>query len=370
MTSSIEGNGKSGKIRALVVDDSALMRQMLSDILKSDPRIEVVGTARDGADALAKIGELKPNIVTMDVEMPNMGGLEALERIMKTTPLPVIMVSSLTQEGAETTMRALSLGCVDFVGKPSGSISLNIRSVGSELIEKVVAASTASVRSLARGVGGTGAMRQQPRPLLESLAVAAQVPRPSVRRREIVAIASSTGGPMALSELIPKLPGNFPVPIVVTQHMPPGFTASFAKRLDGASSLKVAEGADGLELKPGLVVIAPGGSHLIFKRRNGAVVCELLDAPPVLSVKPAANIMFMSVADEFGGNAVCVVLTGMGRDGTDGATILHRKGAWVIAESQKTCVVYGMPKAAAEAGIVDEVLPLNEIPDALIRAVK
>ena len=175
---------------------------------------------------------------------------------------------------------------------------------------------------------------------------------------------------MALSELIPKLPGNFPVPIVVTQHMPPGFTASFAKRLDGASSLKVAEGADGLELKPGLVVIAPGGSHLIFKRRNGAVVCELLDAPPVLSVKPAANIMFMSVADEFGGNAVCVVLTGMGRDGTDGATILHRKGAWVIAESQKTCVVYGMPKAAAEAGIVDEVLPLNEIPDALIRAVK
>ncbi len=367
MTSSIEGNGKSGKIRALVVDDSALMRQMLSDILKSDPRIEVVGTARDGADALAKIGELKPNIVTMDVEMPNMGGLEALERIMKTTPLPVIMVSSLTQEGAETTMKALALGCVDFVGKPSGSISLNIRSVGSELIEKVVAASTASVRSLARGAG---AMRQQPRPLLESLAAAPQVPRPSNRRREIVAIASSTGGPMALSKLIPKLPGNFPVPIVVTQHMPPGFTASFAKRLDGASALKVAEGADGLELKPGLVVIAPGGSHLIFRRRNGAVVCELLDAPPVLSVKPAANIMFMSVADEFGGNAVCVVLTGMGRDGTDGATILHRKGAWVIAESQKTCVVYGMPKAAAEAGIVDEVLPLNEIPDALIRAVK
>lgn len=175
---------------------------------------------------------------------------------------------------------------------------------------------------------------------------------------------------MALSELIPKLPGNFPVPIVVTQHMPPGFTASFAKRLDGTSALKVAEGADGLALKPGLVVIAPGGSHLVFRRRSGAVVCELMDAPPVLSVKPAANIMFMSVADEFGGNAVCVVLTGMGRDGTDGATILHRKGAWVIAESQKTCVVYGMPKAAAEAGIVDEVLPLNEIPDALIRAVK
>lgn len=364
MASSIDRNGK---IRVLVVDDSALMRQMLSDILKSDPRIEVVGTARDGVEALAKIGELKPNIVTLDVEMPNMGGLEVLERIMKTAPLPVIMVSSLTQEDAEITMKALALGCVDFVGKPSGAISLNIRSVGSELIEKVVAASTASVRSLVRGAG---VMRPQLRTLLDSLATAPQAPRPSVRRREIVAIASSTGGPMALSELIPKLPGNFPVPIVVTQHMPPGFTASFAKRLDGTSALKVTEGADGLELRPGMVVIAPGGSHLIFRRRNGAVVCELLDAPPVLSVKPAANIMFMSVADEFGGNAVCVVLTGMGRDGTDGATILHRKGAWVIAESQKTCVVYGMPKAVAEAGIVDEVLPLNEIPDALIRAVK
>lgn len=175
---------------------------------------------------------------------------------------------------------------------------------------------------------------------------------------------------MALSELIPKLPKKFPVPIVITQHMPKEFTASFAKRLNDASQLEVLEGFDGLSLKPGRVVIAPGGSHLTVKRRNGTAVCALSDAPPVLSVKPAANIMFLSLADEYGGNVLCVILTGMGRDGTDGAIALKRKGAYVLAESQKTCVVYGMPKAAADAGIVDEVLPLNEIPDAMVRLVK
>ncbi len=351
----------AGKIRVLVVDDSALMRQFISDILKSDPRIEVVGTAKDGKDALKQIQLLRPNIVTMDVEMPNMSGLQALEEIMKTDPLPVIMVSSMTQEGAETTMKALALGCVDFIGKPSGSISLNIRDVGQELIDKVVAASTARLRTKAGIFGGTPVRSPEFRRM---------TPPAHTGRRDIVAIASSTGGPMALGELIPKLPKNFPVPIVITQHMPKEFTTSFASRLNSSSQLEVVEGFDGLTLKPGRVVIAPGGSHLIVKRRNGAMVCGLSDAPPVLSVKPAANIMFMSVADEYGGNVLCVILTGMGRDGTDGGIALHRKGAYVIAESQKTCVVYGMPKAAVDAGIVDEVLPLNEIPDAMVRLVK
>ena len=175
---------------------------------------------------------------------------------------------------------------------------------------------------------------------------------------------------MALSELLPKLPKNFPVPIVITQHMPKEFTGSFSKRLNEASQIEVVEGFEGLTLKPGRAVIAPGGSHLIVKRRAGTAVCGLSDAPPVLSVKPAANIMFLSVADEYGGNVLCVILTGMGRDGTDGATALKRRGAYVIAESQKTCVVYGMPKAAADAGIVDEILPLDEIPDAMVRIVK
>ena len=175
---------------------------------------------------------------------------------------------------------------------------------------------------------------------------------------------------MALSELMPKLPKKFPVPIVITQHMPKEFTPSFSKRLNDSSQIEVLEGFDGLSLKPGRAVIAPGGSHLIIKRRAGAAVCGLSDAPPVLSVKPAANVMFLSLADEYGGNVLCVILTGMGRDGTDGAIALKRKGAYVISESQKTCVVYGMPKAAFDAGIVDEVLPLNEIPDAMVRLVK
>ena len=358
---------RGGKIRVLVVDDSALMRQFLSDILNADPRIEVAGTARDGRDALAQIKTLKPDIVTMDVEMPNMDGLKALEEIMRTNPLPVIMVSSMTQEGAEVTLKALAAGCVDFIGKPSGTISLNIKNIGQELIEKVIAASTAHVRT--SGLFGTPAKPAKTLPIASDFR--RMTPPPSISgRKDIVAIASSTGGPMALSDVIPKLPKNFPVPIVITQHMPKEFTPSFAKRLNDTSQVEVVEGFDGLTLKPGRVVIAPGGSHLIVKRRGGVAVCGLSDAPPVLSVKPAANIMFLSVADEYGGNVLGVILTGMGRDGTDGAVALKRKGAYIIAESQKTCVVYGMPKSAVDAGVVDEVLPLNDIPDAMVRIVK
>ena len=283
---------------------------------------------------------------------------------MRTSPRPVIMLSTMTQEGADTTLRALALGCVDFIGKPSGSISLNIKDIGREIIEKVVAASTARVR------GKGGAFPMSAKTLPQSTEFRRMAPPTNTGRRDIVAIASSTGGPMALSELLPRLPKNFPVPIVITQHMPKEFTGSFAKRLNEESQIEVVEGFDGLSLKPGRAVIAPGGSHLIVKRRSGSAVCGLSDAPPVLSVKPAANIMFLSVADEYGGNVLCVILTGMGRDGTDGAKALKRRGAYVIAESQKTCVVYGMPKAAVDAGIVDEILPLNEIPDAMVRIVR
>lgn len=349
------------KTRVLIVDDSALMRRMLGDILSSDPRIEVVGTARDGVDGLEKIASLAPDVVTLDVEMPRKDGLATLEEIMRTRPMPVVMVSSLTQEGAEVTLKALSLGCVDFVGKPSGAISMNIQAVGADLIAKVLMARTARIRPPRRE-----SPLPRPRP------VSGVGPRPvgARGRREIVAIAASTGGPVALQQLLSCLPGNFPVPIVVTQHMPRDFTASFARRLDAVSELSVVEGFDGLALKPGLVVIAPGGRHLLIRRRDAGAFCELSDAPPVLSVKPSANIMFLSVADEYGGNALGVVLTGMGRDGADGAAALHRKGARIIAESQETCVVYGMPKAAVEAGVVDELLPLPEIPDSLLKNLK
>lgn len=351
------------KIRVLIVDDSALMRKLLGDILSSDARVEVVGTARDGLDGLEKIALLSPDVVTLDVEMPRMDGLATLEEIMRRRPLPVVMVSSLTQEGAEVTLKALSLGCVDFVGKPSGSISTNIRVVGAELISKVVMASTARVRRSRMGV-------ERPEPVQGSVPPRRAPVIPGAKlRREIVAVAASTGGPVALHQLLAGLPGNFPLPIVVTQHMPKGFTSLFAKRLDAVSELTVVEGADGLALKPGLVVIAPGGSHLLVRRRGAEAFCELSDAPPVLSVKPSANIMFLSVADEFGGNVLGVVLTGMGRDGADGAVALREKGARIIAESRETCVVYGMPRAVVEAGGADEVLPLSEIPDALLRSI-
>ena len=346
------------RVRVLVVDDSALMRKLLGDILSSDPRIEVVGTAFDGQDGLEKIVALSPDVVTLDVEMPRKDGLALLEEIMRTRPMPVVMVSSLTQEGAEVTLKALSLGCVDFVGKPSGSISTNIQIVGAELISKVVMASTVRVRALRASLTPTPPV---------SIPVRRSPVLGGRGRREIVAIAASTGGPMALHQLLAALPGNFPLPIVVTQHMPMGFTALFARRLDAVSPLEVVEGFEGLALRPGLVVIAPGGSHLLVRRRGAEAFCALSDAPPVLSVKPSANIMFSSVADEFGGNVVGVVLTGMGRDGADGSVALHGKGARIIAESRQTCVVYGMPRAAVEAGVVDEVLPLPEIPRALVR---
>ena len=348
------------KIKVLVVDDSALMRQFISDILKSDSAIDVIGSAKDGAEAVKTVKAMKPDVVTMDVEMPVMDGLQALSTIMRECPVPVVMLSALTQEAAETTMKALAYGAVDFIGKPSGSISLNIRELSDEIIGKVKAASVAALRTGVRAAP----LRVNP-VIADRPRITAALPL----RVELVAIASSTGGPMALSDLLPKLPKNLPVPVVITQHMPKEFTGSFARRLNEASKIEVVEGFDGLTLKAGRAVIAPGGKHLVFKRRAGSTVCELSDAPPVLSVKPAANIMFQSAADEYGGNVLCVILTGMGRDGTDGAVILKRKGAYVIAESQKTCVVYGMPKAAVEAGIVDEVLALDDIPDAIVRLV-
>ncbi len=355
------------KIRVLVVDDSSFMRKVLSDILGADPRMEVVGTARDGEDALRKIEELSPTVITLDVEMPKKDGLATLEEIMKRRPLPVIMVSSLTQEGAQITLRALSAGAVDFVAKPSGHVSLNMRDVSSDLIAKVLAASTARIAVARERRGRRAPSLPPPRPRpVEQFSARGRKGRP-----EIVAVASSTGGPRALQQLLSQIPGDFPVPIVIVQHMPKDFTLSFAKRLDSLSELDVVEGAEGTELRPGLAVVAPGGYHMVVRKRSpGKLVCALSDAPPLLSVKPSANILFLSVADEVGGNTVGVILTGMGRDGADGASALKSKGARIIAESQETCVVYGMPKAAVEQGVVDELLPLYSIPEAMVRSVR
>lgn len=349
------------RIRVLIVDDSAFMRKVIGDLLSADSRIDVVGRARDGRDALEQVRRLAPQVITLDVEMPRMDGLQFLEELMRTHPIPVVMVSSLTKRGADVTMRALAAGAVDFVTKPSGTISLDMHKVASELCQKVIAASEANLGTFLRKAPVTSRKEGE---------LSTGTMPPHSRPPQIVAIASSTGGPRAIQEILPQLPAKFPVPVVIVQHMPEGFTASFAQRLNDLSELRVVEGYDGLPLEVGCAVIAPGGKHLLLEGPPSKAVCRLSDGPPVKSVKPAADLLFLSVADVFGGASIGVVLTGMGRDGSDGAKAMHGKGATILAESPETCVVYGMPRAVAEAGIVHRQLPLYDIAGALKEMVR
>ena len=341
------------QIKVLVVDDSAFMRKVISDLLEEDPRIKVIDRARNGKEAVEKVIKLQPDVVTLDVEMPQMDGLAALGEIMRLKPTPVIMVSSLTRQGAETTIKALALGAIDFVTKPSGTISLDMKTVAHELREKVIAAASVAVEKLT----GVAVL-----PMIE-------VKKAPITRKgqvELVAIAASTGGPRAIQRILEKIETTSMAPIVIVQHMPKGFTKSFAERLNEVSKLEVVEGYDNLPLKPGMAVVAPGGSHLIVEyNKMRQLVCRLSDMPPLHSVKPAADLLFLSVADTVGGASLGVVLTGMGRDGAEGAKAIRQKGGYVIAESSETCVIYGMPKAAVESGGVDEVLPLDVIPGRL-----
>ena len=360
------------KVRVLVVDDSAFMRKVISDILSADPLIEIVGTARNGEDGLVQFKKLNPDVITLDIQMPRMNGLELLDALMDIRPVPVIMVSSVTHEGAEITLKALSAGAVDFVTKPSGTISLDMEKVADELRQKVMMASRVSRRTVT-------AMARKPIAERDSSSQQSVEPGSSVltsapkrvllKKIDMLVIASSTGGPRALQEVIPALKKDFPVPILVVQHMPVGFTASFAQRLNETSQIEVVEGSEGLKIQRGVAVIAPGGYHMTVERRMGELYCHLLDTAPVRSVKPAADVLFSSVADVIGGSVLAVVLTGMGRDGTDGTRALKEKGAYVVAEAKETCVVYGMPQAVAEAGLVDEVLPLGSISAGLERLV-
>ncbi|MCL2146251.1 MAG: chemotaxis response regulator protein-glutamate methylesterase [Synergistaceae bacterium] len=346
------------RIRVLVIDDSALMRKMISDILNSDSRINVVATANDGVEGLEKTRALKPDVITLDVEMPRKNGVETLEEIMKTCPTPVIMLSSLTQEGAQISLKAFSLGCVDCIGKPSGTISLNIAEIGRDIIERIVVASTANIKST---TNITTSFQHDKLPMTRA--------KSWNNKKKIIVIGASTGGPLALQKVLTSIPGDFPAPIAIVQHMPPHFTNSFAKRLDSISQLKIIEGYDGLNLKSGMAVIAPSGMHMLVKKRNDCIFCSLSDAPSVLSVKPAANLLFLSAADEFGGGVVGVILTGMGKDGAEGAIVLQKQGAHIIAESKETCIIYGMPRAVIEAGVANQVLPLQDIAGAMIKSV-
>ena len=347
----------SSPLRVLVVDDSAFMRKMVTEILGRDAALHVVGTARDGADALDKFDALLPDVVTLDVEMPVLDGFGTLTEIMRRRPTPVLMLSSQTQAGADATLRCLELGAVDFIGKPSGSVSLDIEKIAGELISKVKAAANARVVVFRLGNAvGAGSPRPSEKTPAEKM--------PGEKSSAVLVIGASTGGPRALQTLVPALPPDLNIPMVIVQHMPPGFTASLARRLDQTSPFDVREAAEGDRLQPGQILVAPGGSHLQFDAGGKA---HLTSDPPVHGVRPAIDVTLSSLAPLYGPRLMAALLTGMGRDGARGLKLVSDLGGRTLAEDETTCVVYGMPKAAVELGAVDCLLPLHEIAPAIAR---
>jgi two-component system chemotaxis response regulator CheB len=337
------------RVRVLVVDDSALMRKLIPMILERDPDIEVVGTAMDGAFALRKIAELQPDIVTLDLEMPRMDGLETLRMIMKGAPLPVIVFSTHSKEGAYSTFKALALGAIDFVAKPRNAAAGNLEPVALQLAEKI---------KVAKRAGGRKTM---PKPVLEIPPSSKKRSRPAIPPNRIIAIGISTGGPNALQYLLTQFPADFPATFVVVQHMPEGFTDMFARRLDECCALDVHEAKSGDLLIAGRVLICPGNRHMMVRRMPRGEMVVLSDTPPINGHRPSADVLFHSVAQEFGLTSVGMIMTGMGEDGAEGIGAIKAAGGMTIAQSEETCVVGGMPRAAMTKGFVQKVLPLDTL---------
>jgi two-component system chemotaxis response regulator CheB len=344
----------SERIRVLVVDDSALMRKLIPAILARDPQIEVVGTAMDGAFALKKIEELQPDVVTLDLEMPRMDGMETLRLIMRRAPTPVILFSTHSKEGAYSTFKALALGAVDFVAKPQDAAAGNIDAIADQLIAKVKIAKRAGGRKLPPAVVSEDAT-------LPGKGTRAQLP-PS----RVIAIGISTGGPNALQFVLSQLPADFPATILVVQHMPEGFTEMFARRLDECCPVEVHEAKSGDLLAAGRVLITPGNRHMMVRRMPRGDMVVLSDAPPVNGHRPSADVLFHSVAQEFGPTAVGLLMTGMGEDGAEGLGAIKNAGGMTIAQSEDTCVVSGMPRAAILKGYASKIIPLDGVAAHLI----
>lgn len=349
------------KIRVLIVDDSTVIRRLLSDALAADPAIEVVATAANGRIALAKLEQVNPDVITLDIEMPEMDGLETLAELRKTLPrLPVIMFSTLTQRGALATLNALSLGASDYVTKPAsaGSILEAKQNVQSELIPKIKALCRIDELRTAQ-------------PAVPRVAPAAFRSPPATKTApEIIAIGVSTGGPNALTEVFRRLPRDLPVPIVIVQHMPPLFTRYLAERLANVSALAVHEAQAGEMLRPGHAWLAPGDFHLSLARTAAGVITKLHQAPPENSCRPAVDVLFRSVAEVYGPASLAVVMTGMGYDGLRGAEAIVSAGGRLLAQDEASSVVWGMPGAVAQAGLAQQILPLDRIAPTLAAVVK
>ena len=352
------------KIKVLIVDDSALVRQLLSEIFAADPGLEVVGTAQDAYMAREKIKRFNPDVLTLDVEMPKMDGIQFLRNLMRLRPMPVVMCSSLTERGADVTLDALALGAVDFVTKPKVDLAHRLEDYAQDIIAKVKAAARARVRALGPGEPAAAPAAHAMK-IVEKLSADAVLPRSAQPRHfrttdQIVAIGASTGGTEAIREVLVRLPPDAPG-IVITQHIPKAFSGPFAARMNSCSPLTVCEARDGQQILPGHVFIAPGDQHLLVVRDGAQYRCRLNDGPPVQRHKPSVDVLFRSLAQNAGPNAVGVMLTGMGRDGAEGMKEMREAGAACIAQDEATSVVWGMPGAAYEIGAAETLHPLNAI---------
>lgn len=344
-------------IKVLIVDDSAFMRKAISTMLEKDSEIKVIGTARDGQEGLDMVRKLDPDVVTMDIEMPKMDGLTALRHIMMESPRPVLMVSSLTTEGAESTLKAMELGAVDFIPKQLSKVSLDIIKIEKDLIARV---KTVAARKM-RHVTQRPAMRPAAAPVKKTAV------RPSGRPiRDVVAIGVSTGGPPVVQKILSSLPADFPASIVIAQHMPAAFTGPFAKRLDSVSKISVKEAEPGDILKSGHAFVAPGGKHIVLDQKVSRVDVVVTEEPAGALYKPSANVLISSVATAVGKRGLGVILTGMGNDGCEGVRDLKGKGGRALAQSDSTCVVYGMPKAIVDDGLADEIIDLDDMAESII----
>jgi len=341
------------RTRVLICDDSAVMRQLLTEILSHDPEIEVVGVAADPMVARDKIKALNPDVLTLDVEMPRMDGLSFLEKLMRARPMPVVMVSSLTERGAATTLRAIELGAVDFVTKPKIDMRTGTLDLADEIVQKVKAAARARVRVPAPGGVSRATATLHAGALIKST-------------HKVIAVGASTGGTEALREFLAPLPSDTPG-IVIVQHMPANFMRSFAKRLDGQCAMRVKEARDGDRILPGHVLIAPGDFHMRVVRSGAVYSVSVLGGEPVNRHRPSVDVLFDSCAQQLGANTVGVILTGMGADGARGMAAMRRAGARTLAQDEASCVVYGMPREAVNAGGVEQSLPLQELPQAVLR---